>query len=339
MVVRTLMSHEQFMAQAIDLAKQVDLSRDVNPSVGAIVVSTSGKVVGTGVHRGSGTDHAEVVALSAAGQSANGSTVYVTLEPCASSGKRPPCVDALISAGVSRVIYGQRDPNPKMAGGADLLKSAGLAIESSVLSDECESLNPSWTFAHEQGRPWVIWKTATTLDGFIGATDGTSQWITGEPAREYVQRIRATVGAIVTGTGTVLADNPHLTVRSLSAQDQPLRVVVGNRAIPDDSNVNKFPKPAVKSTADISDVIQQLWADYGIHRVLIEAGSGLSTSAWRAGLVDEVYWFQAPAIAGDGIKVLGDIGVKTMSDVRRFSQITVNRVGLDLVVHFTTRQD
>jgi len=333
------MSHEQFMAQAITLAEQVDLSRDKNPRVGAVVVSAAGEVLGSGAHLGSGTDHAEVVALAQAGDLARGATVYSTLEPCAGTGKRPPCVQALIDAGVARVVFGQRDPNSEMSGGAQLLADAGIEVIADLMGDECTALNPSWTFAHEQGRPWVIWKTATTLDGFIAAADGTSKWITGEEAREFVQRIRSTVAAIVTGTGTVLADDPHLTVRALPADQQPLRVVVGNRAIPDDANVLKAGARTLQTADDVSEVISQLWRDHSIHRVLIEAGSGLSTSLWRAGLVDEVYWFQAPAIAGDGIKALADIGVQSMAEVLRFSQTAVNRVGLDVVVHFTTRQD
>jgi diaminohydroxyphosphoribosylaminopyrimidine deaminase/5-amino-6-(5-phosphoribosylamino)uracil reductase len=226
-----------------------------------------------------------------------------------------------------------------MAGGAKLLADAGIEVITDVMVDECTALNPSWTFAHEQARPWVIWKTATTLDGFIAAADGTSKWITGEEAREFVQRIRSTVGAIVTGTGTVLADDPHLTVRALPADQQPLRVVVGNRSIPDDANVLKSGAQTIQTSDDVAEVISALWREYSIHRVLVEAGSGLSTSLWRAGLVDEVYWFQAPAIAGDGIKALADIGVQSMAEVLRFSQTAVNHVGLDVVVHFTTRQD
>lgn len=333
------MSHEQFMAQAIAIAEQVDLSRDKNPRVGAVVVSAAGEVLGSGAHLGSGTDHAEVVALAQTGDLARGATVYSTLEPCAGTGKRPPCVQALIDAGVARVVFGQRDPNGAMAGGAKLLADAGIEVIADLMVDECTALNPSWTFAHEQARPWVIWKTATTLDGFIAAADGTSKWITGEEAREFVQRIRSTVGAIVTGTGTVLADDPHLTVRSLPADQQPLRVVVGNRSIPDDANVLKSGAQTLQTSDDIAEVISDLWREHSIHRVLVEAGSGLSTSLWRAGLVDEVYWFQAPAIAGDGIKALADIGVQSMAEVLRFSQTAVNRVGLDVVVHFTTRQD
>ncbi|MBU6347497.1 MAG: bifunctional diaminohydroxyphosphoribosylaminopyrimidine deaminase/5-amino-6-(5-phosphoribosylamino)uracil reductase RibD [Actinomycetales bacterium] len=328
----------QFMRQAIELAAQVDLARDVNPRVGAVIVSADGAVVSTGIHQGSGTDHAEAVAVAAAGDQARGATVYVTLEPCAGTGKRPPCVNALIAAQVATVVYGQADPNQQMAGGAKLLTEAGIEVRS-VLSDECTDLNPSWTFAHKNGRPWVVWKTATTLDGFISVAGSPSPWITGEAARADVQALRRTVGAIVTGTGTVLADDPLLTVRELPDHDQPLRVIVGSRPIPETSSILQSANPAIRVSGGLAETITNLWHDRGIHRVLVEAGQGISTSLWQAELVDEVYWYQAPTIGAAGIKVLGDIAVKNVTDLPRFSQIAVNRVGLDVLMHFTTGRD
>ena len=331
------MSHELHMKRAIELATSVDLSRDVNPHVGSVVVSAAGDVVGEGFHRGSGTVHAEVAAIQAAGESANGATVYITLEPCNGTGRQGPCSQALIDAGVARVVYGQQDPNDAMAGGAQALRDAGIEVISSVLADECRALNATWTFAHTNGRPWVKWKTATTLDGFIAAVDGTSKWITGEPARAEVQNIRRSVGAIVTGTGTVLVDNPLLTVRNLADDEQPLRVIVGSRSIPNDLKIMGGAQPAITKNADLSDVLKDLWTERKVHSVLIEAGSTLSASAWRNDLVDEVFWFQAPVIMGTGKPALADIGVSTMAEARRFNDVAVNRVGLDLLVHFTTR--
>ena len=331
------MSHELHMKRAIELAQSVDLARDVNPHVGAVVVSASGEIVGEGFHRGSGTLHAEVDALNNAGDHAQGSTIYVTLEPCNGTGRQGPCAQALIDAGVATVVYGQQDPNDAMAGGAQALRDAGIDVVAGVLADECRELNASWTFAHTNGRPWVKWKTATTLDGFIAAVDGTSKWITGEPARSEVQNIRRSVGAIVTGTGTVLADNPAMTVRELSEDQQPLRVIVGARPIPSDLQIMAGSHPAVTINDDLTNVINNLWLERKIHSVLIEAGSSLATSAWRAGLVDEVFWFQAPVIMGTGIPALADIGVSTVTEARRFTELAVNRVGLDLLIHFTTR--
>ena len=332
------MTHEQYMARALELAASVDLTRDINPRVGAVIVTPDGQVVGEGCHQGSGTDHAEVVALADAGDKARGATIYSTLEPCNATGKRPPCVDALIDAGVSRVVIAQMDPNVTMSGGAKRLQVAGIEVITDVLADQAHELNASWTFAQQNGRPWVIWKTATTLDGFISIKGADSPWITSETSRDMVQAIRASVGAIITGTGTVLADNPHLTVRNHDVEEQPLRVVVGSRPIDPHANVLQGAHPALLMNVEISDVLTALWQQHGVHKVLIEAGQGLSTSVWKQKLVDEVYWFQAPTIAGDGIRVLGDIGVKTLDDIRRFSQNQVHRVGLDVLSHFVVNE-
>jgi diaminohydroxyphosphoribosylaminopyrimidine deaminase/5-amino-6-(5-phosphoribosylamino)uracil reductase len=183
----------------------------------------------------------------------------------------------------------------------------------------------------------VIWKTATSLDGFVAAEDGSSKWITGEPARERVQAIRASVGAILTGTGTVLADDPLLTVRALPTDKQPLRVIVGDRDLPADSQIFLGEKPAIRMAGDLSKVITELWQSHGVHSVLVEAGSHVSKSLWSANLVDEVYWFQAPAILGSGKPAIGNFGVNTLANASRFPEYQVDRVGLDLLVHFTTR--
>ena len=327
------------MARAIELATAVNLARDVNPHVGAVIVSSENEIIGEGFHRGSGNDHAEAVAITQAGSQSHGATLYTTLEPCNATGKRPPCVDGIISAGISHVVIAQKDPHQAMAGGAKRLRDAGIEVTEGVLVHEATALNSSWTFAHLHQRPWVIWKTATTIDGFISIKGADTPWITCDESREMVQRIRATVGAIITGTGTVMADNPRLTVRALHDDDQPMRVVVGHRPIDPHANVLQGSHPALLKSEDIQDVIVSLWTEHGIHKVLVEAGAGLSTSLWHTDLIDEVYWFQAPTIAGAGIRVLGDIGVNTVEDIRWFSQIEVNRVGLDVVSHFTTKKE
>jgi diaminohydroxyphosphoribosylaminopyrimidine deaminase/5-amino-6-(5-phosphoribosylamino)uracil reductase len=224
-----------------------------------------------------------------------------------------------------------------MSGGEITLQAAGIKVESGILESSARDLNLSWTFAQENNRPWVVWKTATTLDGFVAATDGSSKWITGELARAQVQEIRKSVGAVITGTGTVLADNPLLTVRELPESEQPLRVVVGDRELGNDLQIFQGSKPAIRMSGDIKDVISSIWQDHGIHRVLVEAGPHLSQSIWRADLVDEVYWFQAPTILGAGRLAIGDIGISELAKARQFSQYQVDRVGLDLLIHFTTR--
>jgi len=331
------MSSESFMSRAIELASQVDLSRDVNPKVGALIVDTTGAVVGEGWHNGSGTDHAEVMAIAQAGFKAAGATLYCTLEPCNAQGKTGPCSQAVIAAGITKVVIGQQDPNQAMSGGIKTLQDAGIEVEVGLLEDACVSLNASWNFAQKNNRPWVIWKTATTVDGFVAADDGSSKWITGEPARERVQEIRASVGAILTGTGTVLADDPLLTVRTLPSAQQPLRVIVGDRELPATAQIFAGEKPAIRMAGDLVKVIAELWQVHGIHRVLVEAGSHVSQSLWSANLVDEVYWFQAPMILGSGKPAIGNFGVNTLTNASRFPEFQVDRVGLDLLVHFTTR--
>ena len=207
------MSYEEtLMRRALELAALGPVA-DPNPRVGAVVTATDGRVVGEGFHRGAGHPHAEVEALALAGENANGGTAWVTLEPCDHTGRTGPCSRALLDAGVNRVVFGQADPNPQAAGGAARLRAGGVAVEGGVLVEEARELNRAWTFAVTRGRPRVVWKFAATLDGRSAAADGTSQWITGPAARADVHRLRAESGAIMVGTGTVLADDPSLTVR------------------------------------------------------------------------------------------------------------------------------
>ena len=330
------MSSDTYMSRAIELASKVELSRDINPRVGAVIVDANGNVVGEGWHEGSGTAHAEVMAIAQAGSKAAGATLYCTLEPCNAQGKTGPCVKAVIAAGITKVVIGQTDPHQAMSGGVKTLQDAGIEVEVGVQEDSASALNASWNFAQQSNRPWVVWKTATTLDGFVAAEDGTSKWITGEPARERVQEIRASVGAILTGTGTVLADDPLLTVRSLPADKQPLRVIVGDRELPVDSQIFAGEKPAIRMAGDLANVISELWQSHGVHKVLVEAGSHVSQSLWSANLVDEVYWFQAPVILGSGMPAIGNFGVNTLANASRFPEYQVDRVGLDLLVHFIT---
>jgi diaminohydroxyphosphoribosylaminopyrimidine deaminase/5-amino-6-(5-phosphoribosylamino)uracil reductase len=325
------------MSCAIELASKVDLSRDINPTVGAVIVDASGTVVGEGWHNGSGSDHAEVMAIAQAGAKAVGATLYCTLEPCNAQGKTGPCAQAVIAAGITKVVIAQADPHQAMSGGVKTLQAAGIEVEVGLLQDPAIALNASWNFAQENNRPWVIWKTATTLDGFVAADDGSSKWITGEPARERVQEIRASVGAILTGTGTVLADDPLLTVRALPDDQQPLRVIVGDRELPSSAQIFTGTNPAIRMAGDLSKVITELWQERGVHKVLVEAGSHVSQSLWSANLVDEVYWFQAPMILGSGKPAIGSFGVNTLANASRFPEYQVDRVGLDLLVHFTTR--
>ena len=326
---------ELFMQAAIAQAELIYLDQDVNPRVGAVLVNPDGEIVATGFHRGSGTVHAEVDAISKVAD-ASDLTLYSTLEPCNATGKQGPCSHAIVEAGIKKVVVGQIDLNQKMSGGIEYLTAHGVEVISGVLERECELLNESWNFAQKTGRPWVIWKIATSLDGYIAASDGTSQWITGEDSREQVQRIRASVGAIVTGTGTAIADDPELTVRTVPLAKQPLRVVVGKRKLDKRAKLLSGDQPAIHLSDDLEVALKSLWSDFGVHKVLVEAGPGLSRSLWAQGLVDEVYWFQAPLILGSGKSAIGDFGISTLTDGLRFSDYALNRVGLDVLIHFRT---
>ena len=217
---------------------------DPNPRVGCVVVDADGVILAEGYHRGAGTWHAEAAAINeaiATGVDLRGATAYVTLEPCSHTGRTPSCARALIRAGVARVVFGQPDPNGAAAGGAQILREAGVAVEQvDTLAAASRDLNADWTFSVTHARPFVRWKYASTLDGFSAASDGTSQWITGPAARVDVHAQRAEHGAIVVGTGTVLADDPQLTVRDTDGTNlptQPLRVVIGDRDLPADARV------------------------------------------------------------------------------------------------------
>ncbi len=216
----------RYMARALTLARRGLTSTDPNPRVGCVLVK-DGTVVGEGWHRRTGEAHAEVIALEAAGARARGATAYVTLEPCCHYGRTPPCTDALLSAGVIRVVAAMADPNPQVAGrGLEILRTAGVAVDCGLLETEARALNPGFIQRMTQGRPFVRLKLAMSLDGRTALASGESQWLTGEAARQDVQRLRARASAILTGIGTVLADDPSLNVRLPEAPRQPLRVIL-----------------------------------------------------------------------------------------------------------------
>lgn len=320
------------MARALDLAARGP-AVDPNPRVGAVVVAADGTAVGEGWHAGAGTPHAELMALRAAGERARGGIVYVTLEPCRHTGLTPPCTGALREAGIRRVVYAQADPNPQAAGGAGELWAAGIEVSGGLLAGEATVLNEAWTFAVAHGRPRVIWKTATTLDGRSAAADGTSQWITGPVARAAVHRLRADCGAIVIGTGTALADQPRLTVRGPDdrpAPTQPLRVVLGRRDLPD-GPLTSGPAPALRLRhRDPGRALAGLHAR-GVRQVLLEGGPTLAAAFLRAGLIDRVVFHLAPSLLGAGAG-LTSFGVTTLADARRLVIRDVHRLGDDLAV-------
>jgi diaminohydroxyphosphoribosylaminopyrimidine deaminase/5-amino-6-(5-phosphoribosylamino)uracil reductase len=281
-----------------------------------------------------GGAHAEVVALRAAGDRAAGGTAVVTLEPCNHHGHTPPCVDALLDAGVAAVVYAVTDPNPIAAGGARRLHGAGVAVTGGMSAEEVAA-GPLREWLHKQrtGLPYVTWKFATSIDGRSAAADGSSQWITSAAARADVHRRRAAADAIIVGTGTVFADNPTLTARlpdGSPAPQQPLRVVVGRREIPPESKVRNGDSPTIMlHTRDPHEVIHTL-ADRT--DVLLEGGPTLAGAFLRAGVVHRILAYVAPILLGGPVTAVDDVGVARIADALRWHYDGVEQIGPDLLL-------
>lgn len=326
-------AEHEAMARALAIAAESSPVTHPNPRVGAVLLDSRGRVVGTGVHRGPGQPHAEIVALADAGDAARGATAVVTLEPCSHVGRTGPCTAALVTAGVERVVFGQTDPNPVAAGGAAALRAAGIDVESGICSEQARELNTTWTFAMANQRPLVTWKFAATVDGRVAAEDGTSRWISGERSRAQVHDLRATVDAVVVGTGTVLVDDPHLTARGsdgTALPHQPVRVVVGRRDIPASAKVLDASAPTIVWTsADLPALLDELFARH-VHHVLLEGGPTLSAAMVGAGLVDRVVAYVGPTVLGSGLSLIAGLNTQTMSQARRLHFDDVCRVGDDI---------
>ncbi|MGA9146533.1 MAG: bifunctional diaminohydroxyphosphoribosylaminopyrimidine deaminase/5-amino-6-(5-phosphoribosylamino)uracil reductase RibD [Candidatus Nanopelagicales bacterium] len=316
------------MRLAISLAQSADFPPGPNPRVGCVIVDPQGVALSSGAHEGAGTPHAEVVALGAAGTSARGATAVVTLEPCAHTGRTGPCTQALIDAGIARVVFAQQDPNPAAAGGAAVLREAGLDVESGILAEASRAINPKWSAAVARGWPFVTLKIAASLDGKIAAPDGSSRWITGEAARHQVHALRSESGAVMVGIGTVIADDPALTDRRVGASYQPIPVVIGHRDVPATSKLAGSGAITLR-THDLAFALRTLY-ERGIRSVLVEGGPTISTALLREGLVDELIWYVAPCVAGGGLPAVQDLGVTTIDQMRRLTLTSVTQVGEDI---------
>ena len=320
------------MLRAIALAQSADIPDGPNPRVGCVLIDAEGRIVGEGVHRGAGTAHAEVDALVQAGAAAQGATAIVTLEPCNHTGRTGPCSEALLAAGIARVVYAQADPHALAAGGAERLRSAGIDVEGGLLAQESAALNEAWTHAVTTGRPFVTWKVAATLDGRVAAADGTSRWITGEAARAEVHLWRRRCDAIAVGTGTALADDPQLTARDATGalvEHQPLRIVVGLSDIPASARVLDASAPSLHlRTRDPAEVLATL-AQFEVRHLLLEGGPRLAAAFLAAGLVDEVVWYVAPVLLGAGSTAVADWGITTLGEGVRLRDVRVEQVGED----------
>lgn len=325
------------MRRALDLARRGPV-HGPNPRVGAVLLDASGAVLAEGWHKGAGTPHAEVAALTAAareGVDVHGATAVVTLEPCNHTGRTGPCSVALVEAGVSRVVFAVADPNPVAGGGADHLRAAGVDVVEGVLADAARELLGPWLPAVGRGRPFVTLKIASSLDGRIAAADGTSRWITGTVARRHAHELRAQVDAIVVGTGTVLADDPSLTARTADGvltEHQPLRVVVGNRPVPAGARLRGPGGTLVTvATHDPAVVLAEL-AAREVRHVLVEGGPTVSAAFLRARLVDEVHAYVAPVLLGAGRPAVADLGISTIDEALRLHPRQVLHLGPDVLV-------
>jgi diaminohydroxyphosphoribosylaminopyrimidine deaminase/5-amino-6-(5-phosphoribosylamino)uracil reductase len=325
------------MRRALELAATPGVPHGPNPRVGCVLLAADGSTIAEGFHRGAGTAHAEAAALAVAGDAAAGATAVVTLEPCNHTGRTGPCAQALIDAGVVRVVFAQPDPNPVAAGGAETLLAAGVEVDMGLLEHEARRVNRAWTFALEHARPFVTWKFAATLDGRSAAADGTSQWITGEEARRDVHLLRATCDAIVVGTGTVLADDPHLTVRDaggdpLPADRQPLRVVVGDRAVPEGARVLDAAAETVLLPGHDPAATLAALQGRGIQHVFLEGGPTLAGAFLAAGRVDEVVAYLAPKLLGSGRTAVADLGIESIAGALELEVEDVAVLGRDVRV-------
>lgn len=349
-------SDARFMARALQLARRGVGSTHPNPAVGCVLVR-DGEVVGEGFHAYAGTPHAEAHALHAAGAQARGATAYVTLEPCAHTGRTPPCADALIAAGVARVVAASRDADPRTAGqGLQRLRDAGIEVESGLMQDAARALNRGFFSRLERGRPFVTLKIAASLDGRTAMASGESQWITGAAARADVHRLRARHHAVMTSAQTVLGDDPMLTVRladSSTPLRQPDRIVLDThgrapaaaRVFADNgvgrwlvsgkvhdvaAGVTVLPCGIVDDHLDLPEALRQLGLA-GINDVLVECGSRLAGALLQAQQVDELVLYLAPDLLGDAARPLAVLpGLEKLDDRIRLAWRDVRRVGVDL---------
>jgi diaminohydroxyphosphoribosylaminopyrimidine deaminase/5-amino-6-(5-phosphoribosylamino)uracil reductase len=326
----TTAAEARAMHRALELAATPGVPLGPNPRVGCVLLADDGTEIAEGFHRGAGKPHAEAAALAEAGTAAHGVTAVVTLEPCNHTGRTGPCAEALIEAGVRRVVFAQADPNPIAAGGGARLKEAGIEVEHGLLEQQARQVNRAWTFAMDHGRPFVTWKFATTLDGRSAAADGTSRWVSSRPARLDTHRLRAECDVMMVGANTVAVDDPELTVRDEEDQPvahQPLRVVMGLRDLPPTKRVfNDRAETLQLRTQDPKEALAELFARDRQH-VFLEGGPTLAGAFLRAGLVDEVITYVAPMLLGAGRSAVGDLGIETIADALHLDVTDVTVLG------------
>lgn len=364
------MRNGKFMRMAIALARKGIGKTSPNPAVGAVIVK-NGRIVGRGYHRKAGLAHAEINALREAGIKAKGADIYITLEPCNHFGRTPPCAEAIVKAGIKNIFIGMKDPNPLVAGkGITRLKNAGIKVETGILEQECKYINEAYIKYITAKTPFVTLKLASTLDGKIATASGESKWITGETARRYAHRMRAEADAVMVGIGTVIADDPELTVRLVKGKN-PVRIVVDSRLrMPanakilnqhngsviiatikkksQESEVRSQKDKKIKMLKDKGAEILELPPKDGmvdlealmkalgkreITSLIIEGGGSLAASAIKEGIVDKIAIFVAPRFFGkEGLSMIGELGIKKMSEAICLRKLQCKKIGEDILV-------
>ncbi len=336
------MSHEIYesaMRRALELAL-LGPAWGVNPQVGCVILNADGQIIAEGWHKGAGTPHAEVDALSKLDQVPAGATAVVTLEPCNHTGRTGPCAQALIAAGVSRVVYAVSDPGATSGGGAQTVQDAGIETIAHVLEREAREQNRVWLTANTRQRPFVTLKWASSLDGRAAATDGTSKWISGPESRADSHLRRSNVDAILVGTGTVLADDPELTARKPDGtlyEHQPLRVVIGESELPASARGFNSDAETVHLRAHaLHGVLAALWQE-GVKHVWVEGGPTVASHFARLGLVDEYLVYLAPTLLGGARTAIANLGVTTMTEAKSLDFVEIKQLGADILIRATER--
>ena len=315
------------LERALELAERGRGTTRPNPMVGAVVVH-QGEAVGEGWHERPGLPHAERLALDAAGEQAQGATLYTTLEPCAHHGRTGPCVEAIVAAGITRVVVGARDPHPKAGGGIERLREAGVEIElaDGEIARRIRRQNEAFLTWASKRRPFVTYKAAMTLDGRLAAAGGDSRWISGPESRRRVHELRALADAVAVGAGTARADDPKLTARDVAAERQPRRLAFGSGPLPEGSDLELL-------SGSLAEELERLAAE-DVQSLLLEGGPTLAGAFLRAGLLDKLLVFVAPKLVGgdDAPPLFAGPGGRSMADAVHLSGVEVERIGEDVLV-------
>ncbi|MDG2497298.1 MAG: bifunctional diaminohydroxyphosphoribosylaminopyrimidine deaminase/5-amino-6-(5-phosphoribosylamino)uracil reductase RibD [Aquiluna sp.] len=337
------MSHVDHYESAMMRALEVSLrgpANGVNPQVGAVILDPAGQIVSEGWHLGSGSDHAEIMALKnfAAEHPGVGlfdHTAVVTLEPCNHTGKTGPCAEALITAGIGRVVFASKDPGGESSNGEQTLEEAGIEVISGVLNHKAEDQNRVWLLANRLHRPFVTLKWASSLDGRTAANDGTSQWISGVEARADTHKRRSEADSILVGTGTAMVDDPELTARKPDGsyyESQPTRIVIGQSPLPKTLKLFNDKAPTIElKTRDLGQALAEIWARE-IKHVFVEGGPAVANAFVRAGLVDEFIIYLAPMLLGGKNTSLQDIGIESMSEAMELEILETQSIGKDIFI-------